>query len=74
MDKAERIMRTARKRRQRTKYGHYKFNPGYRGKGIVLETPCVCSCWLCANQRKYGKGDLRLTLQERKANEFGKGD
>ncbi len=28
-----------------------------------------CSCWMCGSDRKYGKGEFRLTLQERKANE-----
>lgn len=26
-----------------------------------------CSCWMCGNQRKYARGRLRLTIQEKRA-------
>jgi hypothetical protein len=28
-----------------------RIDPGYAGK--VLNTPAVCSCWMCGNQRPY---------------------
>jgi hypothetical protein len=29
-----------------------------------------CSCWMCGNPRRYSSGVARITVQERKANEF----
>lgn len=30
------------------------------------EQPKLCSCYMCGNQRKYGKGQNRLSWQERR--------
>ena len=32
----------------------------------VADNLRVCSCWMCKSERKVGKGDSRLTMQERK--------
>lgn len=41
------------------------FIPAEKWIGRFGQTPCPCSCWMCGNQRKYGKGKNRLTLKER---------
>ena len=52
---AQRIFDTARIKAKRSKYsGHGK---------IVLQTPAVCSCWMCGNPRKWFK---QPTIQERR--------
>jgi hypothetical protein len=35
--------------------------------GKLLRMPTPCSCPMCGNQRKHGKGAARETLAERKA-------
>jgi len=37
-----------------------------RRVGIAGTTGTPCSCWMCGNPRKYGKGEERLTMQERR--------
>lgn len=36
--------------------------------GMLANTPCRCSCWMCGNPRKYYKAQWigRRTIQERK--------
>ena len=41
------------------------FIPEVKWVGLWGQTPCPCSCWMCGNQRKYGKGKDKLTLKER---------
>lgn len=36
---------------------------GLAAVGIVYQTPCLCSCWMCGNQRKHHG----MPIQERKA-------
>lgn len=35
--------------------------------GRAGTTPVPCSCYMCGNPRRIGKGKQRLTIQERKA-------
>lgn len=38
--------------------------------GLYGATPCLCSCWMCGNPRRFnGNGKHGLTMQERKAME-----
>lgn len=36
--------------------------------GVLANTPCPCSCWMCGNPRKYYKGQwgYERTIQERR--------
>ena len=46
--------------------GDHCFN-STRVLGMRAKTAAPCSCYLCGNQRKYGKGEMRLSMQERRA-------
>lgn len=35
-------------------------------KAKMAEHLAVCSCWMCGNPRRTGKGDEHLTLAERR--------
>ena len=37
---------------------------------ILLETPALCSCWMCGNPRKYNRGKTKLTRQELKSLDY----
>jgi len=41
----------------------------HKSTGYYAETRTPCSCFMCGNQRKYGKGsrDVELTRQEKLA-------
>ncbi len=53
--KAQRIHDAERLAKKRSKYN---------GHGVVaLQTPAVCSCWMCGNPRKWFK---QPTIQERR--------
>ena len=44
-------------------------NPA-RDVGLYGTTPCLCSCWMCGNPRRWqGNSRHGLTIQERKAME-----
>ena len=34
--------------------------------GKFIETPKMCSCWMCGNPRRHMRGKERLTVQERR--------
>ncbi|MCM1513045.1 MAG: hypothetical protein NC112_08080 [Oxalobacter formigenes] len=55
-------VRRHHKRRIRKKRAHYC--NGHIGK--FVETPKMCSCWMCGNPRRYAKGKEQLTIQERR--------
>ncbi|KLV05084.1 hypothetical protein ABT56_12845 [Photobacterium aquae] len=40
------------KNNRKTFWGN-SVNISNRRLGICASTPCVCSCWMCGNQRKY---------------------
>lgn len=48
-----------KKRRLRDNYWYKDLTPG--NLGICVNTPCVCSCWMCGNPRKHYN---ELTRQE----------
>lgn len=51
--------------RLKRKRSHY-FNAGDRSPvaiGSCYQTPCLCSCWMCGNQRKH----FGMGMQELKA-------
>lgn len=37
-----------------------------RKVGLHSNSPRVCSCGVCGSRRKYGKGEGKLTLQEKR--------
>lgn len=37
-----------------------------RQRGLVVDTPCPCSCWMCGNPRRYFG---ELTIQEKRHDE-----
>jgi hypothetical protein len=39
-------------------------------KSFFADNPKRCSCWSCGNRRRHGKGDERLTMQERRADDW----
>ena len=43
----------ARLKRVRAKYRHAYANVSPRVLGIVVTTPCICSCYMCGNVRKF---------------------
>lgn len=46
---------------KRTRY-HNAGAGGEKAVGIVYQTPCLCSCWMCGNQRKHHG----IRIQERR--------
>ncbi len=38
-----------------------------RSKGVIAQTPCLCSCYMCGNPRRYGG---YISKQEYKAHLF----
>ena len=52
-----------RVKKKRKHYWHGNAGADPRSAGLCLGTPCLCSCWMCGNQRKYHG----LTIQERKS-------
>ncbi|KLE46534.1 hypothetical protein YA13_12130 [Klebsiella aerogenes] len=55
MKSKKRAVRRHHARRLKAKRIHYN-NAGAGGlvaAGIVYQTPCLCSCWMCGNQRKH---------------------
>ena len=34
--------------------------------GLHANSPRVCSCTICGSRRRYGKGEGKLTLQEKR--------
>ena len=45
-------------------WGDSNSNKGCKRMGIVVNTPCVCSCYMCCNPRKHNE----ITQQEIKDN------
>lgn len=68
MKSQKRALRRHHAARLKTKRSHY-YNAGAGGPvafGKVYHTPCLCSCWMCGNQRKHhGAG-----MQERRSREL----
>ncbi|ECT1736176.1 hypothetical protein DVZ67_18615 [Salmonella enterica subsp. enterica serovar Saintpaul] len=65
MKSQKRAMRRHHTKRLKAKRNHYN-NIGAGGMvalGIVYRTPCLCSCWMCGNQRQYHG----MHIQERRA-------
>ena len=38
--------------------------------GMLLHTPKNCSCYMCGNPRRFWKGKDKITMQERKFEDF----
>jgi len=55
--------------KKRRHYWDGKAKNDNRFKGMLLKTPCVCSCSGCGNPRRSGWASKKekLTIQERKA-------
>lgn len=50
-----------RLKRKRSKYHNIGDEPSKKGIGKCYQTPCLCSCWMCGNQRRvYGAGIKEL--------------
>lgn len=39
-------------------------------RAAFADNPKMCSCWMCGNRRRHGKGDERLTMRERRADDW----
>ncbi len=52
-----------RLKKKRSSYASLSFAPSIQWKGRRFQTPCICSCWMCGNQRKHHG----LKFQELKA-------
>jgi len=50
--------------RKRNKLHHY-WADGVKSEGIYCKTKCTCSCFMCGNPRKWGKGSNTRTLTKR---------
>lgn len=52
-------------------YPRYRYEDSERRNvGLYGTTPCLCSCWMCGNPRRWqGNSRHGLTMQERKAME-----
>ena len=60
-NRAERRTNTAKKKKQSIKlWGH----------ALYADHMTKCSCAACGNARKYAKGQWKLTMQERKADNY----
>ena len=57
-----------RLKKKRASYYWWWASSDAKRLGKVVTTPCMCSCFMCGNPRKYYKmtGEGRLTIQERK--------
>lgn len=57
-----------RLKRKRASYYWWWASSDVKRLGKVVTTPCMCSCWMCGNPRKYYKGQWgeERTIQERK--------
>lgn len=53
-------------REQNSQFGssHWDINDK-KTIGRYGATPKSCSCWMCGNQRRHGKGNARLSIKER---------
>ncbi len=45
----------------------FEFSKGELCARKYADNPTRCSCWMCGNERRYARGRLRLTIQEKKA-------
>ena len=56
MDRALRRHHRQRVKNNRKKYWTvFPHEESPKRLGIVTTTPCICSCWMCGNPRKYYK-------------------
>lgn len=56
MDRALRRHHRQRVKNNRKKYWTvFPHEESPRRLGIITTTPCICSCWMCGNPRKYYK-------------------
>lgn len=64
----ESIEKRSRQGRRACSQWHYdEAETTPRAIGKYGSTRVPCSCWMCGNLRRTGKGAKRLTLQERRA-------
>lgn len=65
MKSTKRALRRHHAKRLKSRREHFS-NAGDKGSvalGVVYHTPCLCSCWMCGNQRKHHG----MYIQERRA-------
>lgn len=56
MDRALRRHHRQRMKNNRKKYWTvFPHEESPKRLGIITTTPCICSCWMCGNPRKYYK-------------------
>lgn len=56
MDRALRRYHRQRVKNNRRKYWTvFPHEESPKRLGIITTTPCICSCWMCGNPRKYYK-------------------
>ncbi|WZX10896.1 hypothetical protein [Escherichia phage HK6] len=56
MDRALRRHHRQRVKNNRKKYwAVFPHEESPKRLGIITTTPCICSCWMCGNPRKYYK-------------------
>ena len=56
MDRALRRHHRQRVKNNRKKYWTvFPHEESHKRLGIITTTPCICSCWMCGNPRKYYK-------------------
>ncbi|URF91793.1 hypothetical protein [Escherichia phage EC148] len=56
MDRALRRHHRQRVKNNRKKYWTvFPHEESPKRLGIIITTPCICSCWMCGNPRKYYK-------------------
>ncbi|QGY32610.1 hypothetical protein CUN67_27060 (plasmid) [Pantoea cypripedii] len=51
MNQRNRAFRKHHERRLKVKRNRY--NNAIGGHGLTYHTPCLCSCWMCGNQRHH---------------------
>jgi hypothetical protein len=52
---------------ERMKAKAVRLHPEWEFPQMYAEHLATCSCWMCGNPRRYFKGDAKITMQERKA-------
>lgn len=69
-NRAERRFQTSRlKAKRKNYYGNKNFNQSPKFLGKVVNTPKMCSCFMCGNARKY-YGNAGISLKELSDKEF----